>query len=120
MEEDGERCGSGAWQDGACNALVFYVGALPDAVPRRLRELAPGFKLAADLGSLDAYWSNHCEHCGLRFADEELFCEPEGAFMPASSESAATIRLEAVDEPIALRAAGYAPEPGFFALLRQR
>ncbi len=50
--------------------------------------------------------------------DHDLFCEPEGAFLPTSHARAAAIQLLRIDEPLEAAAAGYACDPQFFESAR--
>ncbi len=50
--------------------------------------------------------------------DHDLFCEPEGAFLPTSQAQAAAIQLVRIDEPLEAAAAGYACDPQFFESAR--
>jgi hypothetical protein len=45
--------------------------------------------------------------------DHDLFCEPDGAFLPTTAESAAAVTLERVDEALEAGAVGYACDPQF-------
>jgi hypothetical protein len=92
--------------------LLFHVNYLPDAVLRRLHQATPSYDF--DPSDEVSCWANHCEHCGRAQDDNELFCEPEGAFLPASAAGARLIRLVAVDEPLEAGAAGFAYEPEYF------
>ena len=56
-------------------------------------------------------WANHCEHCGSVQEDHDLFCEPEGAFLPVDAASASAIELTRIEEPFAAVAGGYAYDP---------
>jgi hypothetical protein len=106
------------WQRADANALLFYVERLPADIQRRLHELSQSFGLGNSAATLDAYWANHCEHCGTLLDDHELHCEPGGAFMPSSEADASTIELLEIREPFEAVAAGYAPEPEFFRFMR--
>jgi hypothetical protein len=103
-----------SWEAAACNALVFYIGYLPDAVQRRLANFSPFYRPGHDAGSQESYWANHCEKCGSLLDDQDLFCEPDGPFLPTSEVSAAGIHLFWIDEAIEAAAAGYAVDPQFF------
>jgi hypothetical protein len=46
--------------------------------------------------------------------DHELFCEPEGSFLPTSEFNASAIHLLPLNEEMQAFAAGYAHEPQFF------
>jgi hypothetical protein len=112
-----------AWSVADHNAFLFYVDFLPAAVQERINQFQPAYRpLDADAaapatatgGASDAYWANHCEQCGCQLDDHELFCEPEGAFLPTSESGAAAIHLVMVDEPFETSAAGYSFEPPLF------
>lgn len=107
-----------AWETAEGHALVFFVEYLPQAVQNRLRPLAQHYRLDASEQAGQSYWMNHCSFCGMKQEDFELYCEPEGAFVPISAAAAATIRLHDVPEPFEAQAAGYAFAPEFFEELR--
>lgn len=117
-EESGHEAGGSTapadpWDRVGRRALVFHVEFLPEAVRRRLQEHAPGYRLAASETTQCSYWANHCERCGAMQEDHELFCEPEGAFLPMSPAAAKAILLLPVGEPCAAGAGGYAIDPEF-------
>ena len=56
---------------------------------------------------------NHCERCGMKQGDFELFCEPEVAFMPLTAQSTKAIQIEEILEPFEALAGGYMYEPEF-------
>jgi hypothetical protein len=117
MDADAER-DEGArdtWEGARCTAILFYVEYLPAAVQSRLNECSPGYRLAHSAATQGWYWANHCERCDTLLDDHDLFCEPDGAFLPTSPASAAAIQLTWIDEPIEAAAGGYACDPEFFA-----
>ena len=116
-EPDPGECPTHPWQKANVDAFLFYVEQLPDCVQLRLRNMAPGFCQARSEATQSVYWVNHCEHCGALLEDYELYCEPEGAFMPSSGAQAARICLLEIPEAIEAVAAGYAPDPVFFDLM---
>ena len=105
---------SDPWQRAAVNAILFHVERLPGGVQDRLNRISPFFRLAHSVTTLNSYWANHCEHCGLLLDDHELHCEPDSGFMPSSKAAAANIQLQQIREPFEAVAAGYAFEPEFF------
>jgi hypothetical protein len=111
--EAGEVAGE-IWDVADCNAFLFYIEYLPDAVQRRLRLFSGTYRLGYSAATLGSYWANHCEKCGSHLDDHELFCEPEGAFLPTSAAGAAVIELIRIDEGIEAATAGYACDPEFF------
>ena len=108
---------SEVWQPAAVNAMLFYVERLPDDVKDRLNRISPFFRLAHGAATLNSYWANHCEHCGLLLDDHELHCEPDSGFMPSTEAAAANIQLQQIREPFEAVAAGYAFEPEFFGFM---
>lgn len=45
------------------------------------------------------YGMNHCEHCGMKQGDFEMYCEPQGAFFPMDERAASLIGLHEFAEP---------------------
>ena len=107
------------WEAAHCGASLFHVGYLPEWVQRRLREIAPAYRLTHSTAAQGSYWANHCERCGALLHDHDLHCEPDAAFLPMVPESAVAIHLIRMDEPFEAAAAGYAYEPPFFPSLRE-
>jgi hypothetical protein len=122
-----------AWSLADHNAFLFYVDSLPAAVQKRINWYQPAYRpVDADAaatvtvtataagGGSGSHWANHCEKCGCALDDHELFCEPEGAFLPTSEPNAAAIHLVLVDEPFETSAAGYSYDPPLFdAMIRE-
>jgi len=117
VPEDAERAGT--WQHAGGNALLFFVQELPEGVRLRLSELSQFFRPAHGATTSNAYWANHCEHCDALVDDQELHCEPEGAFMPVNEEAAAGVQLVPMGEPFEAVTAGYSLEPEFFSFMRR-
>jgi len=108
--------GSAIWESVPRHAFLFYVESLPDEATRHLQVLAPKYRFAASPATGGAYWANHCVRCDAFQEDQDLFCEPEGAFSPVSSAAASRIELLPVAEAIEVSAAGYALDPQFVGL----
>lgn len=102
-----------AWDRVPCQALLFYLESLPEPVIRRLQQLAPLYRFAASPATQGSYCANHCERCGRMQEDHDLFCEPQGAFVPLGSEDAAAIEVVPVAERLEAAAAGYTLDPEF-------
>ena len=108
--------GSDIWESVPRHAFLFYVESLPGEARRHLQALAPKYRFAASPATRGAYWANHCARCDSFQEDQDLFCEPEGAFSPVSSSAASGIELLPVAEAIEASAAGYALDPQFVEL----
>jgi hypothetical protein len=117
-----------AWSVADHNAFLFYVDSLPAAVQKRINLYQPAYRridpddaaAPAAGGGSGSYWANHCEKCACQLDDHELFCEPEGAFLPMTESTAAAIYLVLVDEPFETSAAGYSYEPPLFDAMIRR
>lgn len=109
----------GEWQNVEANAVIFHISELQHSVSRPLLERSPQFRLEGGQDPSNSRWTNHCEHCGEPFSDEELHCEP-GGFMPSDAREAEGISLTHIAQGFSACAAGYALEPEFFALTRRR
>lgn len=101
------------WHVAVHGALLFYVEYLPEAVQARLKRYTQCYRFGHSDAAMGSYWANHCERCGCLLDDHELFCEPEGAFLPTSESSASSIHLLPMNEAMHALAAGYAYEPQF-------
>jgi hypothetical protein len=112
-QDDDDGPGRDTWECAPRQALLFDLQSLPDPVRDQMQRLAPSFRLAAGPGSEALCWVNHCERCGRIQQDHELFCEPEGAFVPLDAGHASAIELVPIEEELAAVAAGYAPDPEF-------
>jgi hypothetical protein len=104
---------SDTWESVPRPAFLFHVEFLPDEARRRLQALAPMYRFAASRANQGAYWANHCARCGVFQEDQDLFCEPEGAFSPVSSAAASSIELLPMAGALEVSAAGYALDPQF-------
>lgn len=119
MNENDQQVGEGSsirgdtWERAHRHAFLFYVESLPDEVSRRLQALAPMYRFAVSPATQGSHWANHCERCGAFQEDHDLFCEPEGAFLPVSPAAASRIELAPIGEAIEAAAAGYAIDPQF-------
>lgn len=107
------------WERSALGAWLFYVEDLSESVQGTVRDLAPWYRLARSEARSNAYWMNHCEHCGAPQEDHELHCEPGGAFTqagaPFQGRGAAAAHIVRLDVPrrLAATAAAYSHEhPG--------
>jgi len=112
-EDDGSGPLADSWDETHGSAFLFHIGYLPDRVQQRVQASSKTYRLAVSPAAQGSRWANHCEHCGSLQEDHDLFCEPEGAFLPVDAASASAIELTRIDEPFAAAAAGYAREPEY-------
>jgi hypothetical protein len=107
------------WEVADGCAILFDIEFLPDTVQNRLRQLSQHYRTAVSEATGRSNWMNHCSFCGEQQADFDVYCEPEGAFMPISAEVAKNISLHEVQESFGAQAAGYACAPEFFEHAQQ-
>jgi hypothetical protein len=101
------------WETAEWSAFLFYVEYLPGEVRRRPQAASPGYRFAFSERTQGSYWANHCAACDALLEDHDLFCEPDGAFLPTTAAGAAAVTLERVAEALEAGAAGYACDPQF-------
>jgi hypothetical protein len=99
------------WETMEWCAFLFYVEYLPEEIRRRSQAASACYRFAFSGRTQSSYWANHCANCGALMEDHDLFCEPDGAFLPTTMVSAAAVTLERVDEALEASAAGYACDP---------
>ncbi len=108
------------WETAAWGAFLFYVEYLPEQVRRRLQRASKGYGFAFSERTQGSYWANHCATCAALIEDHDLFCEPDGAFLPTTAAGAAAVTLERVDESFEAGAIGYACDPQFLDSMAAR
>jgi hypothetical protein len=101
------------WEIAEWGAFIFYIEHLPDNARRRLQALSEGYRFEFSERTQGSYWANHCSACGALIEDHDLFCEPDGAFLPTTAAAAAAVTLERFDEAFEAGAVGYACDPQF-------
>jgi len=106
-----------AWRIASGSAFIFEVEFIPAAVQSRIQQITRLFRRSA-AAAADACWTNHCERCAGSLDDRDLFCEPEGAFLPTNDANASLIQLVSVDECFEAVRGGYAYEPAYFGATR--
>jgi hypothetical protein len=106
------------WQDAVGPAVLFRIEGLAPAVRQRLRLLAPGYRPARQESSAASPWLNHCDRCQEPLDEDELHCEPEGAFMPMGPAAAQAIDAKAVYQPFKASASGYVPDAQWLQYIR--
>jgi hypothetical protein len=116
---DAETESSSSWQPTAACALLFYVSSICHSARTRLLQLFPSFHPDRGEETSDSHWVNHCEHCNQSISDDELHCEPEGAFLPAGNAQGSNIFFVPMEEAFEASAAGYSLEPEFFQFERE-
>ena len=102
-----------SWYRATTPAVLFHISYLAPAPSAAIAARCPGFRPLAGGAAQDTLWCNHCASCQRPLPDDELHCEPGGAFMPLNA-AAGGFELELIRIPLAAQAGGYAPEPPFY------
>ena len=95
-EDDDER---DAWYRYDEPTIVHYVTDLLPAVAARIKAFSRHYRVDFSKTTQSSYWMNHCEHCGMKQGDFEMYCEPQGAFFPMDERAASLIVLHEFAEP---------------------
>ncbi|EIP5862260.1 DUF5710 domain-containing protein (plasmid) [Methylocaldum sp. MU1018] len=90
---------SSHWVTSDFPTIVYYVSALPERVINYMQVYSHHYKLDFSKTMQTSYWMNHCEHCGMKQGDFEMYEEPDGTFYPLDAAAAAQITLHFINEP---------------------
>lgn len=67
-----------SWESVERNSFVFHINTLPEAIKKNIK--ASNYYLDKSKTTGLRYWMNHCEICGERLGDYELFCLENDGF----------------------------------------
>ncbi|MGF6179797.1 hypothetical protein ABIB42_000796, partial [Massilia sp. UYP32] len=79
------------------SAILSYVSDLIPTATRHMLSFTSNFRRDFSKTTNSSYWMNHCEHCGMKQGDFNMFSEPGGAFFPVDERSASSITLYAIN-----------------------
>jgi hypothetical protein len=100
-----EAGGSTYWELEESEAIIYYVTKIPERVQTRMRSLTVHYRNDFSKTTQTFYWMNHCEHCGMKQGDFELFEEFDTPFCPINPRDASRVLLRPVSEAFAASAA---------------
>jgi hypothetical protein len=113
-----DRDGSAFWEPQESEAIIYYITQIPETVQVQMRSITGHYRSDFSKTTQSFYWMNHCEHCGMKQGDFELFEEFDTPFCPINPKDASRILLRSVREAFEASAASIAYEPGFFERMR--
>ena len=113
FDDDADDDAEGTWEQMDIAALPHYIEYLAGEVRNRIGALTPHYRVDFSQTTQSWYWMNHCQHCGVKQGDYELFCEPDVAFLPMTDENAEAIQIEEILEPFEALATGFSYDPEF-------
>ena len=96
IDEEEEHC---SWLRCEVPTIVHYVDLLLPSVAARINTFSRNYRIGFSKATQSSYWMNHCERCGMKQGDFEMFCEPKGAFFPMNKSEASKIVLHEFSEP---------------------
>ncbi len=99
-------------------SVAAYITQIPERVQMQMRSVTGHYRSDFSKTTQSFYWMNHCEHCGMKQGDFELFEEFDTPYCPINPEDASRILLRSVSEAFEASAASIAYEPGFFERMR--
>lgn len=91
---------SSMWVTSLEPTIIHYVSYIPSVVAARMQKLTLHYRINFSKTTQSWYWMNHCEYCGMKQGDFEMFSEPEGAFFPIYESDASKMTLHEIAEPI--------------------
>jgi hypothetical protein len=106
------------WEHQASAAIVYYTAHISSTVQEQMKSLTENYRKDFSKTTQTFYWMNHCEHCGMKQGDFELFEEFDTPFCPANVRDASRILLHPIHKPFEASASSIAYEPGFFEKMR--
>jgi hypothetical protein len=63
-------------------SFAYYVTQIPESVRMQMRSVTGHYRNDFSKTTQSFYWMNHCEHCGMKQGDFELFEEFDTPFCP--------------------------------------
>jgi hypothetical protein len=109
---------SALWEVQESEAIVYYITWIPATVQAQVQSLTRHFRNDFSKTTQSFYWMNHCEHCGMKQGDFDLFEEFDTPFCPIEPQDACRILLRPVRESFEASAESVAYEPGFRQWMR--
>ena len=105
---------SADWELQESEAIIYYITQIPASVQAQMQSVTGYYRNDFSKTTQSFYWMNHCDHCGMKQGDFELFEEFDTPFCPINPQDASRILLRWVSESFEASAASIAYEPGFF------
>jgi hypothetical protein len=106
------------WERQTSEAIIYYVTYIPSSVQAQMRSVTNHYRNDFSKTTQTFYWMNHCEHCGMKQGDFELFEEFDTPFCPINARAASRILLRPVCEGFSATATSITYESGYFERMR--
>lgn len=92
-----DESGEETWEMSDEPTFMCYLDYVAPTAIAAMRARTAHYRIAYRHRTRTYYWANHCEHCGTKLGDYDVFCEPGDGFMPLTRAEAARIVLEPID-----------------------
>jgi len=102
-----EETGEVLWETSDEPTFVCYLEYVNLPAIEGMRQRTGNYRLTPRRRTRSYYWANFCEHCGSKFGDYDVFCEPGQGFMPLTGEDAARIGLARFEASFTAAAGGW-------------
>jgi hypothetical protein len=106
------------WERQTSEAIIYYVTHIPPSVQGQMHAVTPDYRNDFSKTTQTFYWMNHCERCGMKQGDFELFEEFDTPFCPIDARGAAGILLRPVCEGFSAAATSIVYESGYFERMK--
>lgn len=77
---------------------IYYVDYIPKSARNHISAITLDYRIDYSQATHSSYWMNHCQHCGMKQGDFDMYCEPGGAFCPMDEEDESLITVHMVHE----------------------
>ena len=108
------------WSVSSEQTILSYITTLPREVESRVAKISRHYKPDFSKTTQSAYWMNHCEKCGMKQGDFNIFDEPQGGFLFLYPEEAKSVILYHITEPFEAECGGYSYDVEFFKYMQQQ
>jgi hypothetical protein len=106
------------WERQTSEAIIYYVTHIPSSVQGQMHSVTHHYRNDFSKTTQTFYWMNHCEHCGMKQGDFELFEEFDTPFCPINARDAFRILLRPVCEGFSATATSITYESGYFERMK--
>ncbi|MCB0523820.1 MAG: conjugal transfer protein TraC [Rhodospirillales bacterium] len=107
------------WMETDYETMIAFVEALPESVSRKISSLTKHYRLDYSKTTQSEYWMNHCDKCGMKQGDFNIFEEPDEGFLILYAEDAANITLYEVQEPFEASCGSHSIGIDFFQIMKK-
>jgi len=113
-DEDDEENNNIIWVNRNYKSIVSFTSVVNEKCVEIIRGFTSGYYFDFSKQSSSSYYMNHCKNCNSKLGDFYMHSEPEGAFLPMSSEAAKSIKLHWFNDVFEANVGTYSLDVHFF------